>query len=106
MTEPQKYASSLTFAKRYSLCDILGISTSEEDTDATDVGKEKNAKSPKAKILFLLRTLGVDMRDKEAIAGKVTELTKLEPLDKNLEEIVSRLEVLVRQKNEDSKVRK
>lgn len=41
MTAPQKYASALTFAKRYSLCDILGGSTSEEDTDAVDVGKKE-----------------------------------------------------------------
>jgi hypothetical protein len=105
MTEPQKYASALTFAKRYSLCDILGISTSDEDTDAVDVGKEKGAKSPKAKIVFLLRALESDTGTKEKVEEAVKSFTQLNLEEENYEEIVSRLEVLVRQKNEDSKVR-
>jgi hypothetical protein len=54
MTAPQKVASALTFAKRYALCNALGISTGDEDTDATDVGKEATPKSQKSKIVFLL----------------------------------------------------
>jgi hypothetical protein len=33
MNEQQKYASALTFAKRYSFCNSLGILTGDEDTD-------------------------------------------------------------------------
>ncbi|MEM3335434.1 MAG: ERF family protein [Thermoplasmata archaeon] len=34
MSEPQKVASALTFAKRYAFCNAFGILTSDEDTDA------------------------------------------------------------------------
>jgi hypothetical protein len=106
MTAPQKYASALTFAKRYSLVDILGIATGDEDTDAVDVGKEKGAKSPKSKIVFLLRTLGDDTKTKESVASAVMNRTGLDLEEANYVEIVSRLEVLVQQQNEDSTVRK
>ena len=105
MTQPQKYASALTFAKRYSLINILGIATGDEDTDATDVGKEKAAKSPKAKIVFLLKTLGDKHTTKEDIASAVMNRTGLDLEEANYGEIVSRLEVLVKQQNEDSEVR-
>lgn len=103
MTAPQKYASALTFAKRYSLCNALGISTGDEDTDAVDVNKEKDAKSPKAKIMFLLRKLGEDVKTKESIGLAVMKIAKLELNEKNLGDIVERLEVTVKE-NEDSKV--
>ena len=101
MTAPQKYASALTFAKRYSLCNILGISTGEEDTDATDVGKESDVKDVKAKIMFLLRSLGNETKEKEQIVEAVKKLTGLALEDKNFSEIVSRLEVLVADKQEN-----
>jgi hypothetical protein len=100
MTAPQKYASAQTFAKRYALCNVLGISTGDEDTDATTVNNEKVAKSDKAKIMFLLKALGKEIKDKETIVNTIQELTQLEPVDKNYVEIVSRLEVLVKEKNE------
>ena len=33
MSEPQKYASALTFAKRYAFCNAFGIMTADEDDD-------------------------------------------------------------------------
>jgi hypothetical protein len=33
MSEQQKYASALTYARRYSLIQVLGLSTTEKDTD-------------------------------------------------------------------------
>lgn len=101
MTAPQKYASALTFAKRYSLCNILGISTGEEDTDATDVGGEKDVKDVKSKIVFLLRSLGKETKDKDTITQDVKKLTTLELSEANYGEIVSRLEVLVKEKQEN-----
>lgn len=100
MTAPQKYASAQTFAKRYALCNVLGISTGDEDTDATTVNKEKVAKSDKAQIMFLLRALGKDSKDKDTIVNTIQELTQLEPVDKNYSEIVMRLEALVSEKQE------
>ena len=34
MSQPQKFASALTFAKRYAFCNAFGILTGEEDDDA------------------------------------------------------------------------
>lgn len=103
MTEPQKYASALTYAKRYALTNALGLVGTEEDTDATDVGKNGDVKDTKAKIIFLLRSLGHEPKDKEAISQKVKELTQLELNDKNLDDIRGRLELLVKEKQEFDK---
>lgn len=101
MTTPQKYASALTFAKRYSLCNALGISTGEEDTDATDVGKESEPKSEKAKISFLLRALGHNPKTKEDYQTVIKELTQLDLADeKKHSEIVGRLETLKTEKEQ------
>ena len=100
MTSPQRYASALTFAKRYALINALGISTGEEDTDATDVEKSKEPRSEKSKIVFCLKTLGKPSNTKEKVEEAVKSLTGLELKDENLGEILSRLEVLVQEKNE------
>lgn len=102
MTEPQKYASALTFAKRYSLLNILGISTGEEDTDAVDVGKEKEPLDVKAKIMFLLRALGHDLKTKESVEKTIKTLTSLELEVKNYEEIKERLKILVDENKQDT----
>ena len=103
MTAPQKYASALTFAKRYSLCNALGISTGDEDTDAVDVNKESEAKSPKSKIVFLLRTLGYETKDKTVVETAIKDLAKLDLDPKNYDEIISRLEILVKEQQEYEK---
>lgn len=104
MTAPQKVASALTFAKRYSLCNILGISTGDEDTDATDVSKEKDAKSIKSKIVFQLRALGEKTKTKEDVEAAVIKRTQLELKSENYGEISSRLQVLIDEKNEDTQI--
>lgn len=106
MTAPQKVASALTFAKRYSLCNALGISTSDEDTDATDVKKEKTAKSVKSKIMFILKELGEEAKNKSEVENTILRLTQLEATDENFEEILGRLEILKSEKDdENTKVR-
>ncbi len=105
MTAPQKYASAQTFAKRYTLLNALGITTADEDTDATDVGKEKGAKSDKAKIIFLLKTLKHSHKTKEDIETAVTKLTKLPLEETSFGEIISRLETLVAEQHEGNDVR-
>jgi len=45
MTEPQKYASALTYAKRYAFCNALGILTGDEDDDARSVGDAPEEKT-------------------------------------------------------------
>jgi hypothetical protein len=91
MTAPQKYASVLTFAKRYALCNALGISTGDEDTNVTDVGKQADVKSIKSKILFLLRRLGHEAKSKADIEKAVEQRTQLKLVEQNYDEIVARL---------------
>jgi len=100
MTAPQKVASALTFAKRYTFCNALGISTGDEDTDATDVNKEPTAKSPKAKIVLALRTLGHEPKGTEEYAAIILKMTQLPLENKNLPGIVARLETLVDEKQQ------
>ena len=101
MSAPQKVASALTFAKRYALCNALGISTGDEDTDATDVGKEPEAKSDKSKILFLLRSLGEEAKTKEEVQVAVKKLTNIDITDKNHKDIIARLQFLTQDDNEN-----
>lgn len=101
MTAPQKIASALTFAKRYALCNALGISTGDEDTDATDVGKEIDVKSHKSKVIFLLRNLGEKTATAIEVAVEVERLTGLKLIDENLPQIVEKLEAKVIAKNHE-----
>jgi len=99
MTEPQKYASAQTYAKRYTLINVLGLATADEDTDATDVGKEPNAKSVKAQIILLLRNLDRGTQTREEIEQGVKDITKLELKEENYEEIVKKLAAKVEEKS-------
>lgn len=96
MTAPQKVASAVTFAKRYTLLNALGITTADEDTDAVDVGKERDAKSDKSKIIFLLKRLGRDASTKELIEEDIKRSTGLVLEEANYKKIVAALETLVR----------
>lgn len=100
MTAPQKYASAVTFAKRQTLLNVVGITTADEDTDATDYGKEKDAMSPKAKIVFLLKSLKADVTTKESIAAAVKKIAQLDLVESNYEEIIGRLEAQVQENRE------
>jgi hypothetical protein len=102
MTAPQKVASALTFAKRYTFCNALGISTGDEDTDATDVGKEPQAKSPKAQMVFLLRALGAEPKDPQEYPALILKMTQLQLTEKNLPEIVARLSMMVEELQDEN----
>ena len=93
MSSPQSYATAQSYAKRYTLLNVLGIGTAEEDTDAQDTDN-KGAKSNKARIVFLLRGLGNKTETKQEIEKAVAKLTELTLEEKNYDEIVSRLEVI------------
>lgn len=49
MTLPQKFASALTFAKRYAFCNAFGIMTAEEDTNGDQGEKKKKPATDDAK---------------------------------------------------------
>lgn len=102
MTAPQKVASALTFAKRYSLCNALGISTGDEDVDATDQNKEKEPISIKAKIIFLVKQLMKPHATRGEVEKSVQQLVDMELKEENYEEIKSRLEGLVLENQQDN----
>jgi hypothetical protein len=101
MTSPQRYASALTFAKRYALLNALGVTTTEEDTDATDVGGKEEVNSQKSRIIFLLRSLGRKTDTVEEIAKSVSEITLLSLEEKNYADIVDRLAINLKEKQEN-----
>lgn len=101
MTAPQRTAVALTYAKRYSLLDAFGIATADEDTDGTSA-KQKDAKDPKAQIMFRLRTLGEKTETGEQIKEAVSRLAKLDLVPDNFNEIITRLEVLISEKHENN----
>jgi len=106
MSAPQKYASALTFAKRYAFCNALGILTGEDDFDAADVEKKSellSIVSTKGKITFLLKELGVNT-DSVDILAEIKKLTQIEVKEDQatLNEIKGRLEILVQEKRDAS----
>jgi hypothetical protein len=106
MTDVQKYGARVTFAKRYAFCNALGILTGDEDTDAKDDSKKKDSLvvNVKANITASLKKLGEKVNSKENIQEAIARLTKLDPNgdEKTLNEIYSRLQVLISEKNESN----
>jgi len=100
MTSPQSYATAQTYAKRYTLLNVLGIATADEDTDSTDTGKDKEAKDIKAKIMFNLKALGAKTDTKDNIQKEVKRLVYLDLAEKNYQEIVNRLSIKVDEQNQ------
>ena len=92
MTSPQSYATAQSYAKRYTLLNVLGIATADEDNDAQDTD-DRDVKSQKARIVFLLRGLGYETDTKATIEKAVKKITQLELKPKNYQEIINRLEV-------------
>lgn len=93
MSSPQSYATAQSYAKRYTLLNVLGIGTAEEDNDARDTDN-KGTKSKKAKIMFLLRGLGKKTETKGDVENAVKKLTDMPLSEENYEEIVGRLEAI------------
>ena len=64
----------------------------------TQAPTENTAMNPKAKIIFILRTLGVPYETKDEITESVKKQTDLELVEENYDEIVCRLEVVEKEK--------
>jgi hypothetical protein len=100
MSASQVVAAAQTFAKRYAFCNAFGILTGDEDTDARPEQKEPvrqptDIEAKKIRILELLKSLGIDTKDRIIILDKIKELTGLEATDEaNADEIISRLQVV------------
>lgn len=101
MTDVQKFGARATFAKRNAFLNAFGISTGDEDTDATQTDQEKMPVDIKSQIVLLLKSLDKHSQDKEVLCKNVLKLTQLELIPENFDEIKSRLEVLVDERNED-----
>lgn len=98
MSSPQTYATAQSYAKRYTLLNVLGIGTADEDNDAQDTDRIQEAKDPKARIIFLLRRLGVEAETKEEYEAAIKDKTKLVLAPRNFKEIISRLEIMISEK--------
>jgi len=92
MTSPQSYATAQSYAKRYTLLNVLGIATADEDNDAQDTD-DKDVKSEKARIIFLLRGLGYNTENKQSIEKAVEKVAQLKLKPQNYREIINRLEI-------------
>lgn len=74
MNLPQKFASALTFAKRYAFCAAFGIMTGDEDDDAAKAGMSPSEENQKARWAKSSSSLAVDPL--HALKGKLWTLCK------------------------------
>ena len=115
MNEQQKFASALTYAKRYAFCNAFGIMTGDEDDDSNantedkpkqqaapvkpkpPVSSNTSAKpiEPKEQIMIELLKLGNEPKTKEEVEELVKGLTTLDLTEENHKEIINRLKALV-----------
>lgn len=106
---PQGQGSAITYMRRYALSSILGIAT-EEDDDGNAASKPKAVEAPKAaiplkkltvknQILNKLKILTNIPIGKDNVNQIVLDLTQLELIEGNFEEINTRLEVLINEKH-------
>ena len=114
------WGSTLTYARRYSYCTILGIIAEDEDHDGNDIspklqnGNHKDKKqdvpsqleSPSAKLLHLVKGKGCDVIEFAKFHGiKSNDLSSVENainnIDKMIGEFKSRDEIVVDEKRNE-----
>lgn len=96
MSSPQSYATAQSYAKRYTLLNVLGIGTADEDTDAIDADNNEVPKSQKSQIIFLLKRLGYNhLTTKKEVADAVKDLTNLELKESEYGKIIESLNQIV-----------
>lgn len=106
MSASQVVASALTFAKRYAFCNAFGILTGDDDDDSNKtkdpIAPKRELASPiKTKIVNQLKSLGIDAKKftREELSKEVEIATRLPLEDQNLEEISSRLEAIISERD-------
>lgn len=100
-SSPQKAAITITYLKRYTLCNLFGIMVADEDQDARlERSKPKLPANPKLKIVALLKSFDVDTSDVETIKDAVKKMTGEELEEKNFNEIISKLTLLWQEQQE------
>jgi hypothetical protein len=105
MSQSQVAAAATTFAKRYAFCNAFGILTGDEDTDAAVVKKEATALSPKSKVIFLLKKLNKPCGTRPEVIKSVDQLVSLDLEKADIEEVVTRLEEVVKENHESAEIR-
>lgn len=101
----QASAGTITYLKRYTLCNLFGIMVAGEDQDARLEKanlKPKLPPNPKAKIMTLLKSLDLDTSDGNIIREEVKKLTGEELEEKNFDEIISKLTLLWQERQENA----
>ncbi len=99
----QASAGTITYLKRYTLCNLFGIMVAGEDQDARIKGSQpKLPASPKAKIMSLLKALDVDTTDGSVIKEEVKKMTGEELVEKNFDAIISKLTILWQERQENA----
>ena len=103
MDESQATGSTSSYARKYALNGMFAIDDTK-DADTMDNSDNKAQKKPKDKsseIMILLRKINPEITSATAVE-KIKELTELDPKDeKSKQEIISRLQVLLDEKNDN-----
>ena len=94
MTQPQKFASALTYAKRYAFCNAFGILTGDEDDDAIGTGEDGKQSNGLKTLLNAISKASIkdveSYKQKMAKSGKYTPEQKkefMEIADKRVAEL-------------------
>ena len=99
----QASAGTITYLKRYTLCNLFGIMVAGEDQDARIKNMApKLPASPRSKIMTLLKSLNVDTTDGIVIKEQVKKMTGEELVEANFDEIISKLTVLWQEQQENA----
>lgn len=104
--DPQGIGSALTYARRYGLAAILGIVTEDDDGNAASRPEVKKAVSKAMPISKagqdkrdVIRKMLVELEE-ELTEANIKKLTELEPIEKNFDLIIERLEILKETRSE------
>jgi len=103
MTEVQKFGARATFAKRQAFCNAFGITTGDEDTDATQTDKDPAPIDVRGKISLAVKALGHTPKtadETHALLLKLTGVDTRAPGAK-MEEVLEKLVILVEDMNGD-----
>jgi len=101
--ETQQMGGTDTYSERYIKMKVFQIKDNNLDIDAQSKPvkeSKKEPKSEKAQILFLLKELGIKAKTKEDYEKVIKTKTQLNLIEKNYNEIISRLTIINNEKKE------
>lgn len=103
MTDVQKFGARATFAKRQSFCNAFGITTGDEDTDATQTSKDPAPADVRGKISLAVKALGYTPKTADETHALLLKLTGVDTRSAgaSMDEILEKLSILVDDMNSD-----